>query len=81
MARKSQIHDVVHNGITGEEWLRGLTPGTDAYRAAEERFLTGNVGSLAQELQAHVDDAEQAKAMNQEQEPRKLYNPLPRYRG
>jgi hypothetical protein len=59
----------MRGGITGEEWLRGLTPRTLAYQEAEQRFITGNVGSLAQELQAHVDSAEQAEAMNQSASP------------
>ena len=63
MAR-SQISDITRNGITGAQWLEGLTPGTPAYQEAERRFLTGSVGSLAQELQAHIDDAEQAEARN-----------------
>jgi hypothetical protein len=76
MAR-SRIHDLVRGGVTGAQWLEGLTPGTLAYQQAEERFLTGEVGSLAQELLAHQDDAEQVEAMKQEQKPRQR----PRYRG
>jgi hypothetical protein len=43
MAR-SRIHDLVRGGVTGAQWLEGLTPGTLAYQQAEERFLTGEVG-------------------------------------
>lgn len=77
MARSSQVSDLVRFGITGTEWLRGLTPGTPAYQEAEQRFLTGSTSSLAQELQAHIDDAEQAKAIRNRRPPRKPYGHVP----